>query len=84
MAAYVITFQDAEMLRAKLERVCDTFSNGKRFDLPQGHNYAETIKDLEQKIRDTRNLIRMTNHECKNYLSEVNSMGRELEVSHIS
>lgn len=54
-SVYFIVFEEGEVIRDKIGRVCDSFL-GKRFDMPL-ESLQAAIVDTQRKLTDTRDLI---------------------------
>jgi len=71
-SSFIITFQEGEALRAKLERIGSAY-NVKTFDYPEA-NTEQVLTDLELKIGDTKKLLKDSNSQLRNYLVKLNDL----------
>lgn len=54
-SVYVVVFQEGEVLREKIGRICDSFM-GERYDIPS-HGIQQKIEEIENRIQETKNVI---------------------------
>ena len=71
-SSFILTFQDGLNIRKKLEMICDGV-RAKLFELPE-HNTHTVVEDLGRKILETKNLLRNSNTELRNYLIRLNDL----------
>lgn len=69
-SVYVLVFQEGEVLRQKLIKICESFM-GETFDIPE-NNVQAKFDDLNNRINETKHLIQRTNDEMKKYLISIN------------
>jgi V-type H+-transporting ATPase subunit a len=71
-SSFIITFQDGEAMRRKLERIGLAYT-ARIFDYPE-NQVEQTLMDLDMKIKDTKKLLTDSNHELRNYLIRLNDL----------
>lgn len=69
---YVVLFPEGEATREKINRICDSFL-GEKYDIPIG-NIDEKIQEVNNKIKETKNIVEVTNQEIKKYLISINQL----------
>lgn len=75
---YIITFQDGEILREKLTKICDSFTSEK-FEIPTT-SFEAKLDHVKSKISETRGLINNTTDQVRKYLEKV----CKLEETHMA
>jgi V-type H+-transporting ATPase subunit a len=70
--SFVITFQEGAAIREKLERISKAFG-ARLYELPT-ENVNYLLKDIDEKIRDTKRLLKGSNKELKSYLVKINDL----------
>ncbi|CAI2384297.1 unnamed protein product [Moneuplotes crassus] len=71
-SSFVVTFQEGTSIREKLERIIQSFG-ARLYDYPE-QNFSKVIEDLENKMKDTKRLLKDSNRELKNYLIQLNDL----------
>lgn len=71
-SSFVLTFQDGHHIRRKLEMICEGV-RAKLFDFPE-QDIKGVVEDLGKKILETKNLLRNSNIELRNYLIKLNNL----------
>ncbi len=75
---YVVLYREGEAMKARLTRVCDSFSQD-RFDIPE--NSEAKKAEIEHKTAETNHLIAMTRGEIKRSLQEITAVVPSTKVS---
>jgi len=70
---YLIIFQSGDFLQAKIHSICESFL-GETFDLPTREDYQFKINDLNEKIKEAKEILEKTRIEIKNYYFMVNKV----------
>ena len=89
-SVYVIVFQEGVNTRSKLTKICESFM-GHQIDVPQAGfgavDIANKVRDLQGRILEASNLMKLTRNRLKDYLREmqkVNLKGDEHDNKNIS
>lgn len=72
---YVLVFQDIHVLRSKIKRICEIYSNGQAYPLPrdgQGSyaEYRDEILKVDKKIENLKQLTLLSKAQLKQYLRQ--------------
>jgi len=73
-SVYVIVFQEGVNTRGKLTKICESFM-GRQVEVPQAGfspvEIANKVRDLQGRILEASNLMKLTRNRLKDYLREM-------------
>jgi V-type H+-transporting ATPase subunit a len=69
---YVVMFPDGAAIKNKLSKICDSFM-GEKYDIPSS-DIDDKINEVNQKIKETKNIVNITKKELHKYLVSINSL----------
>jgi len=81
---YVLVFQDVHVLRSKIKKICEIYSNGQTYRLPrdgQGSyaEYSDEILQADKKIEKLKQLTLLSKAQLKQYLRQSLSVSSRKE-----
>lgn len=71
-SVYVMIYPDGETIQEKLIKICDSFM-GERYEIPPG-GIEQKIEEINEKIKETKRLIYITQEEIEKYLYSINTL----------
>lgn len=85
---YMVVFQDGQMIRDRVTKICDSFM-GSRFEIPGlGDQLFQELGQVRTQIMDDRELLKETKRQVQEYLRSINgncdetTVPSQLEVFH--